>query len=835
MRYYTEQVETVLRQFGSRPTGLSSDEVAKAAQQFGKNTIKVTGEPLWRKLLEPFMNVFVAVLLAAIVLSLVTGHTLDAAIIGFIIFISATIYYVQRISTERVLRALKQHDAQTVHVLRDEKVIEIPTEQLVPGDIVNLSEGEKVPADGRLLKAESVRTDESMLTGESLPMSKSTEPLPDERPIYERSNMLFQGSYVVSGQATLIVTETGMNTEFGHLAQLATPTAEQSPAQAKINRLISKIIVGIGIVSVVVFVLASLRGMEFIETVRFVLSLAVSAVPEDIPIAITVILVLGMRRLAKYKALARSMKAVENIGIVTTIASDKTGTLTQNKLSVQKTWQPARTKDFSAWILLAANNTKGVSGDPLDTAMAEFAAIENATIPSGSTLVTGLSFDQTLAMSGNVWKTKASSELVIKGAPEKIIDRALSNKTLRQEAESALHDMTSQGYRVIALARTDITKTPASIADASLDKIEFLGLIGVADQLRPDAKQAIKEAQSAGITVRMITGDHAETAYAIGKQLDLVERRDQVLDCRTLDKMSDTELSARISDTRVFARVLPDAKYRILELLEKHDITAMTGDGVNDVPALTRAHVGLAMGSGSQIAKEAGDIVLLDNNFATIIHAVREGRVIYDNIRRMLFYLLATSIGEVIVMIGALIIGLPLPVLAVQILWINLVTDTAMVIPLGLESAEEDVMKRPPRRAKQPVLDRHLIERLLIVAAAMAITTLAVFAYYIESHGIDYARTIAFSALVVAQWANALNARSEWSSILVRMRTVNKPLIFGFLVAFVLQLLVLFGPLAEPLHVMNVAVIDLAITGTIAAIAVIIAGELHKLLRRRID
>lgn len=837
MKYYNQTPDSVYEHIKTRKEGLTAEERTQRLDEYGLNMIRVKGEPLWRKIVEPFANVFMAVLLGAAALSLFTGHALDAVIIIAIIAVSAVIYYVQRISTERVLKALQKHDTQTVTVLVDGRKVSVDTAELVPGDIVYLSEGEKIPADGRIIQEDDIRTDESMLTGESLPISKQAESLEGEKPIYERDNMLFQGSYVVSGRGSYIVTSTAMDTEFGKLAQLATPTGETSPAQAKIDSLITRLIGVIAVVVLLTFGLAIYRGIELSEAVRYTMSIAVSAVPEGLIVATTVILVLGMRRLAKYNALARSMKAVENIGIITTIASDKTGTLTKNQLRVQESWHPERSQaSFAQWLMLSANDTESGNGDPLDVAMIDYAKQESASIPDDMQLAQAFPFDQGLAMSGNIWRdNNGGLRAILKGAPEQLISQSYANDPAGMAlAEKSLSRLTGMGYRVIAVAEIQgAGEHLEELNDLPLDTMQFVGLVGIADELRPEAKQAIRDAQAAGITVRMITGDHAETAYAIGKKLGLVEERSQVMDCREIGDMGDEELKEKVASVRVYARVIPEAKHRILSVLKIDDVAAMTGDGVNDVPALTNAHVGIAMGSGSQIAKESGDIVLLDDNIASVVEAVRGGRVIFDNIRRMMFYLLSTNLGEVIVMVGALIIGMPLPLVAVQILWINLVTDTAFVIPLGLEKAESNVMKRPPRAPKRPLLDRHMVIRLLMVALTMSVGTLLIFNYMFEHTGShEYAQTIAFMVLVVAQWANALNARSEFSSILSRMRVLNGPMIVGASIAVFMQMLVMFGPLQDALHVVPVEPFDLLWPSVLMFVLVIVVVELHKLYTR---
>ena len=834
MRYYTETEQAVLEQLGSDDHGLSRSEHNKRLKADGLNQIKIKGVPLWRKIIEPFANVFMAVLFLAAVLSLVSGHKLDAVIILVIILVSAIIYYVQQFSTDRVLRALKRQEAQEVSVMLDGKIVKIASEEIVKGDIILLSEGEKVPADIRLIQAENVAADEAMLTGESLPIEKDTDVIKEEKPIYERTNMLFQGSFVVSGQATGVVVGTALETEFGRLAELAVQDPERSPVQRKIDELITKLIIAVTIVVVVVFALEMYRGIEIFEAIRFVLALAVSAVPEGLPIAVTVILVLGMRRMARYKSLARSMRAIEAIGIVTAIASDKTGTLTKNKLSVQKTWANKEEAIDPSRIHLSLIKSSGAFSDPLDKAFAEFLTKAKFKADKDKKLVTSLSFDQKYAMSGNVWKVGKNHEVYLKGAPERIIKYSFTAKSNdKKAAEAILKELTSSGHRVIAIGSLPaLRRAPESFDDLALGTMKFEGLVAVADELRPEASAAISAAQAAGIKVCMITGDHAETAYNIGKQLGLAKSRDEVMDCRTIGEMSDRELTSKIKSIRVFARVIPEAKHRILTILKKSEIVAMTGDGVNDVPALANAHVGIAMGSGSQIAKESGDIVLLDDNFASIIKAVEGGRVIYANIRRIIFHILGTSLGEVLVMIGALLIGLPLPLVAVQILWVNLVTDTTFEIPLGLEPAEEDVMKQPPRRPDQPILDGDILVRFLLVATSIAALTLGAFWYFLDQ-GVDYARTIAFTVLAVTQWANAINARSELASFVTRLRVKNWAFVIGFSLAVILQLIVLFGPLAGPLHVVPVDLVHLGVASLGSFVVILIVAEIHKFYCRQ--
>lgn len=841
MIYYDQNKEHVLKILHADEKGLSTEQVTQRLHQYGYNVISVKGESWFKKLVEPFKSVFVLILAIAAGLSLFKQEYVDAVIIIAIITISAIIYYVQRASTDRVLNALKQHDKASINVWRNGDLVSLDTETLVPGDIFEIAEGEKVPADARVFHVDNGRVDEALLTGESEPVAKHSNPLGGEKPIYEQSNMLFQGSFVVSGTIKAIVVETGNKTEFGKLAQLAGSSNLESPVQKKIDKLITYIVMAVVVIAVLFLFLSLARGQEFSEALRFMLALSVSAVPEGLPIALSVVLVLGMQRMAKKNALVRTMSSIENIGLVTMIATDKTGTLTKNKLKVQDVWEEKANSDLhdvASYVDKSIAQTEsGKLFDPLDEAFKQFADEYKVEISPNEKLIQPLPFDQKYAMSGAVWKTGSAKtyDVYIKGAPEKVLHASKITKKELLIAEKELHRLTGQGLRVIAIAKGKYQHDVTNIEEALHHKLDFIALIAVADELREEAADAINLARQAGVNVVMITGDHAETAYAIGKKIGLADTRDDVFDSRVLDEHKDNHdsLAHHIYSSKVFARVTPENKFKILTILKKKHITAMTGDGVNDVPALAQSHIGIAMGSGTQIAKEAGDIVLLDNNFSTIVTALKEGRIIFANIRRMLFYLLATSAGEVLTMIGALLIGLPLPVVAVQLLWINLVTDTALVIPLGLEPAEEDVMKRPPRRPDQPILDRYLINRMMIVATSMAVVTLAIFSYFLQDYSEEYARTIAFSALVVMQWANAFNARSDkWSSF-GRLMVVNYKFAIGLTIAFVLQVLALFGPLQSVLKLTDVDPGQVVVASAIGGIVIITVSELHKLWHRR--
>lgn len=834
MLYYSHSAQQTLDLLKSSTNGLSHAEAKRRLHEYGFNEIQLQRTPLWRIILEPFANVFMAILAAAAGLSIFHDKIFDATIIIVIMAANAVIFYAQTYATQRVLRTLERKSEQKVTVLRAGKEVQINARLLVPGDVIVVHEGEKIPADARVLRSQQLRTNESQLTGESEPVSKQSKVLRSETPIFERSNMLYQGSFAVGGSATAIVTETANKTEFGSIARLVQKNDLTSPIQRKIDKLLGQIVITVLSIAIVSLGLALLRGMDLYESVSFVMALTVSAVPESLPVAISVILVLGMRRMAARKALVQTMRSIETIGAVTTIATDKTGTLTRNKLHVETTWQPDSVEtDLARSAYKALSLSEGALTDPLDIAIESFATQEGI-VSSKPRPLHSFAFDQERALSGSIWHDGGAFMFHIKGAPEPIIRQSTLQASDKKAAHAALVNLTKKGYRVLAIAHTPLTQPVVELAQlpASLHW-EFDGLIAVIDPLRPEAKKAIRSAQNAGVTVRMITGDHAETAFFIGKQLGMVTNRTQVFDSRNMNTMSDDELTAMLRGVRVFARVVPDQKHRILTILKKNNITAMTGDGVNDVPALAGAHVGLAMGSGSSIARDAGDIILLDDNFKTIIDALKEGRSIIGNIRRMLFFLLSTNLSEVMTMIVSLLAGLPLPLLPVQILWVNLVTDSFMVIPLGLEPPSKALMSNKPLSPQAPILSKHLVGRMLLLAVVMAGITVGSFMYFLAANGLEYARTVAFHVLVVAQLAAAFGARSDYQSVLLSIRTWSPAFYIGLGLTITLHALTLYGPLGSLLSMSRLTMSDTFVLSLIAFVVPLATSELHKWYGRR--
>ncbi|MFA5015227.1 MAG: cation-transporting P-type ATPase [Actinomycetota bacterium] len=824
MLWYKQNTEQLYENLETSEMGLSKSEVNIRLKKYGQNQLAVKKEPLWKVIIAPFKDIFVIVLTVAAIVSLLSGEPLDAAIIGVIIMVNAGIYYSQQYATTKVLRNLNKRRVQQVTVVRNGEQLSTPSFNLVPGDIFYVKEGERISADARIIHTDNLQINEALLTGESVPVRKNASTLDSLKQIYEQDNMIFQGTYAISGTARALVVETGGRTEFGKIANLAVDDNSKSPVQAKIDKLISLLVKVAGVLAIIVFVLSLARGIPTGEVLRLVLSMTVSAVPEGLPVALTVIIVLGMRRMAKKKALVRSFRAIEDIGLITTIATDKTGTLTKDHLTVVDSWSSGD-EDVVKFADRMIDTSVSLT-NPLDLAVKEYTGNHR-----GHKIDEIYPFDAGLRMSGSFFKD--INTIYIEGAPEHILAKSTLVAKQLHAAESVMHGFTSKGYRVIAFGKYLVkSEVPKDLSAIDKNDIEFIGFLAFADELRPEAKGAIRAAQAAGISVRLITGDHYETAYNIGKQLNLATHPDQVIQGFELPKNM-AALAEMIKTKTIFARILPEDKFRILQALKQTEITAMTGDGVNDVPALANAHVGIAMGSGSDIAKDAGGIILLDNNFATIIKAIAEGRKIFYNIRRMLFYLLSTSLGEALTMVGALLFGLPLPVTAIQILWINLVTDTAMVLPLGLEPEEDGHMARPPRRPKDPLMSRILLTRTAIIGLTMAIVTLfAVSILAAQGYETAQIQTIAFLMLIVAQWMNAFNARSEFKSSFSRIKKMNYGLIVGLTIASILQALVMFGPLRGVFGVQAVPAPTLLITSGIMVIAILVVSELHKFIVR---
>ncbi len=841
MLYYNRSVkDSLIDQRVDSEQGLSLKEVKKRRAKYGENTLDIKTTPLWKKLVEPFADLFMIILVIALVLSIIQQSWTEVIVIGVDILLDVLVFYIQRFSTERVLNSLKEKTIQKITVIRSGEETEVDASELVPGDVVILHEGDRIPADGRIISESGLLTNESMLTGESEAIAKDAKAISGRKKVYEQRNMVFCGSFVITGSSKFVVTATGNDTEYGKIASLASGASVTSPIQEKINSLVIKIAAVILAVAVIVLIVQLIDGIELYNAIQFTLAMIVSAVPEDLPIVTAIILAIGAVRLAKKSALIKELRAIQSIGIVTTIASDKTGTLTENKLSVKDSWNPEAKKTLEKneefYKLIASTAIPLDSAtDPLDTAIWNFIKNEAAYLADLKPLRT-YAFDQDIKMSGNLFEDKRGNlRLTVKGAPETVLARCEKmTKAERKEAEVKLESFSNNGYKVIALASSKITHEINELNRlSSKDILHFEGFLAIADTVRTGVVDAIESASTAGVKVKMVTGDHAQTAFAIGRELGLCTDFSEVFDCSKLGDISESDLEERVSGCTIFARVTPEDKFRILNAIKKTEVVAMTGDGVNDVPALTNAHVGIAMGNSPSIVQDAGDIVLLDNNFANIVSAMKEGRVIIANIRRMLIYLLATNAGEVLATLLALFISGAQLFLPIQILWINMVTDSLMVIPIGLEPPEHEFMSQKPEAKDAPILSKILVSRMVIIAVTMAAVALGVYYFAFAHYSHDEANTLAFTALVVVQWANAFCVRGTYESAFKRLKVKNTLFILALIVAITLQALVLFGPLSIFAKTVPVDTVALIITIAVAFVAPIVVTEIHKKLAKK--
>ena len=802
--------------------GLSKYEVFRRIEAYGQNKIEQTKKKSKLNIfLSNFRSPLIYILLLSSIFALLIHKIVDAFVIFIVVLVNAIIGYIQERKAEKEIASLKKLTVTYVNVIRDKNKESIEVYNLVLGDVVLLEEGDRVPVDGRILESNNLLINESSLTGESRLVEKREEKLAQGDDVTS-NNMVYQGTTVAEGRGIFFVTATGLQTKFGRIVFLADEPETETPLQKKMTVLSREIGATVLVVSLFILIVGILKGKSVIYMAQVAVSLAVSAIPEGLPIAITVILVLGAKRMAKRKAIVRNMMAVETLGTTTIIATDKTGTLTHNKLKVVEIFAGKKFvkkedgkfdthgeklgHDFEKTLYTAAictnaevnDRTDEVIGEPTDVALME-AALEAGFIKKAQERLDEIPFSSNTKTMSVLVKAYSGCSLCVKGAPEEIIkdcekiykDGKVSalNKNDLKLINDALADMTSRGLRVIAVCFKD-TKERKTIPKNSSGLI-FLGLVGMEDTYREGVFDAIKKCKTAGIKIMMLTGDHLETALNIAKSLNIFTSEKKAL--LGQDIQTDKVGNIHLSQVGVFARILPEHKYKIIEMLKKDgEIVAMTGDGVNDVPALKKADIGIAMGiSGTEAAKEAADIVLTDDNFSTIVSAVEEGRTIFENIRKTLTYLFSTSLGEVMTVMGSLFMGIPLPITPLQILWINLITDTSATIPLGMEEKEESHLQKPPRHPREHIISRLMVRRSLLVGVYMA--TFAILLFSINLHkGEDYARTITFLFLSISQWVNAFNCRSEKRSILSFNPFSNKVLLLGILLSFIAQIIVMY-------------------------------------------
>lgn len=854
--------------------GIADAEAAARLEHFGEN--RLTEKPprsKWLAFLDQFKSLLILVLIGAAALAGAIGDFKDAVVILIVVLFNALLGFWQEHRAEATLAALKKMLSPVARVRRAGRVEEIPAAQLVPGDIVLLEAGDRVPADGRLVATHNVEIDEAALTGESHPVGKDGgATVAEDAPLAERINMAFMNTVVTRGRAELLVTGTGMSTEMGRLAgMLAKAEAGPTPLQIQLDALGRRLAVIAGVVIALIFALGLARGVPLVEVLLTSIALAVAAIPEGLPAVVTVTLALGMHRMAQHRAIVKKLAAVETLGCTTVICSDKTGTLTMNQMTARAAVFQGRRfvvsgegygaagdivvedggplPDLASLLHPAAlaNDSRirdgQLIGDPTEGALLALAAkggVEAERLAAHSPRIAEIPFDSAHKFQAAFHHDGKQVRMYVKGAPDVLLARAA--RALGENGKSALdagywqaenERLAARAMRVLAVASKSIPARdfdPAGDLMAHARDLTFVGLVGLIDPPRPEARDAIALCKRAGIAVKMITGDHRITAAAIARELGL---DGEVLEGRELDAMSPEALVARIDHVAVFARVTPEHKVRIVQALKADGhVTAMTGDGVNDAPALKHADIGVAMGiTGTEVTKEAATMVLTDDNFATIVRAVREGRAIYDNIVKFVRFQLSTNMGAIQTVLGASLLGWTTPFTAIQILWINIIMDGPPAMSLGVEPARPDVMEEPPRQTNARILTGRRLGRLLIYGFTMAVGTLALF-WYAQPQGETYALTLAFTTFVLFQFFNLFNARAEHGSAFNRQLFRNRWLWLSLAAVLALQALVVhWAPSQAIFRTTDLAAADWVLAAAVAA-SVLLLDEARKLAAR---
>ena len=867
--WYTQPVETVLSRLSSSPAGLTGAEAARRLAEYGPNEIGVAeGTSPWTLLLEQFKNVLIVILLVATALSAFLGHGLEAIAIAVIVIFAVLLGFIQEYRAERAIEALRQMAAPTATVLREGQENEVPARELVPGDVILLAAGDKVPGDLRLLEAINLKIEEAALTGESVAVEKHIESLADlDLPVGDRKNMAYAGTAATYGRGRGVVVATGRGTEFGKIAQMIeTIETGKTPLQENLDRVGHSLARATFVVVAIIVGLGLMRGQPFIEMLVFGIALAVAVVPEALPAVVTISLAIGVRRMVKRHALMRRLPAVETLGSTSVICSDKTGTLTKDEMTARRILcagqlfsisgagyephgefslngsvvhpsEPAnrllRAAVLAADAHIVYNESElrwHVKGDPTEGALVVAAAkagLTKADLDAHYPRGHEIPFTSETKRMTTLHEGPAGPVAYSKGAPEILLETCNRHVTAegekpldeasREAIRQAAQQMASDALRVLGIAE----KAGAQPSDAERDMV-FLGLVGMLDPPRPEAKPAIETCKLAGIRTVMITGDHPLTARAVAKELGMLQGG-KVVTGPELSSMADEEFEREVENIEVYARVSPAHKLMVVTALQKlGHVVAMTGDGVNDAPALKKADIGIAMGiTGTDVTKEAAAMTLTDDNFASIVAAVEEGRAIFGNIKKYLMYLLSSNIGEICVMAGATVLGLPLPLSAVQILYVNLATDGLPALALAVDPPEPDLMQRPPRNRKKGIFTRPVVTLMVVGGLWSALVNLGIFTWALRSdRSLEEAMTITFVSLVMIQFFKAYNFRSDRHSVL-RKPFANKWLNAAILWELALLGLILYVPfLKKPFGNFSLSAVDwVAILGVALTIS----------------
>jgi len=808
--WYRKSIEQIFAELNTSAAGLSETEALSLQFQYGKNALETKDNVSALKIfLSQFSDVMIMILIGAAVISFITGDIIDGYVIIVIVIVNAIVGFVQQYRAEQTLRRLRQMAGYAATVVRDGNAREIDATELVPGDVVLVDAGDVIPADGRLFEVNSFKTEEAVLTGESYPVAKQTLLINEDSLLpADIRNMVFKGTIVSSGSAKMVVTATGMATEIGKIAALLNTKPQVTPLQKRLKQFSKQLVVAVLVICIMVFIFGLIRKEPVLSVFLTALSLAVAALPEALPAVVTIMLARGASAMARQNALIRQLPAVETLGSVTYICSDKTGTLTLNKMKVDKVWNTAENLQLLYHAFNLNNEVQQKSdgtflGDSTEVALLNYARNVGARLQLSQKelpVIAAIPFDSERMRMGTLHEFEGKYILLVKGAPTKVADILVEEEEYKQHLLARNREWAAEGLRVLFFAFKVFEKKPDSVSEELEQGMHFLGMVGLIDPPREEVMEAIKECRTAGIKTVMITGDQPLTALAIAKKLNVVSpETENVLTGKDLAGMPDEELSRKVQEVSVYARVSPEQKLKIVRALQQRgEFVAMTGDGVNDAPSLKQANIGIAMGiTGSDVSREAAHMVLMDDNFTTIVKAVKEGRRIYENLKKFMLYVLSCNLGEILVVLLSPFLGFSAPLLPIHILWINLVTDGLPGIALTADPAAENIMKRPPRKPGESIFAGGMAMRIVVTGALMAAGAFVLQYLAVKNnYSVQVQQTLVFTMLCLVQLGNSVIVRSHSKSVFNNpKRNYLLFLIIPFLV--LLQLIIISVPFLQ--------------------------------------
>lgn len=825
---YNVSVSEALESFESRREGLTTEEAVARQKQYGLNKTNVANLIERHKLLWPLATLYVSVLLVVLGISAARHRYVEAAVILAIMTLNAALYGMRRFSVSRTLRALRKLEGGTTYVRRDGDTVEIDSTYVTYGDIVHLFTGSRVPADGRIIDASDLTVNESIVTGETETVHKHAAAADGLREINMQDNMLFRGTHVHSGSALMLVTGIGNETQFAEISRLAAKTKPNKLyTWHKVDNFLRKVVAFAAIAAIVILNLAVYRGLTYEDALRFSAAILLTAIPVGLPLALTLASLRAARRLSRMNIYVKRLAGLEALGFTTVIAADKTNIISQNRLSVNEKHTTHTTDSTFNEVIRASINGSGDSADDaLDQVL--HASVLHVHMPTTWHRERDFSFNHRLRVSAVLWKHSGGYSLYVKGAPESVLKFCSIHHQRDEGAMRKVEELSTQGQQVVAFAHINLMSPAHTLQAATLKNLYFDGFVGLSDELQPDAPRAVAHAQAAGIKLIMVTGEHTNTARYVAKQAGIVIRNQDVIGATVLQEANQGTILDSIKDgVRVFGRLLPAHKLNLVKSMSDTEVVAFAGSGLHDIPSLTAADIGISTAAACDAVRDASDIVVANNGLSGVLSAIRAARSYVANIRKMLVYVVATSVAEVLILLAALIFGWPLPLTVLQILWINMVTDGLLLTSLSASPVEKSQSTRVAKSPHAPFISRRQKSWIILLALSTAITVLYVYSGALPK-GSTYAQTLALISLVAVQWVNILSVNIEFRSWANNLVVINRKLFGALFVSIGLQVAVLFTALGEYIGLVPVSAEDAFVAVLLPAVVALIASDMHK-------